>query len=125
MTDAKATAAADRPKNNVRVGLQKSKALYADVTKHLLAGGEPEVTVSGLGSALPEAVTVVEMLKNQGVVTVKSIQTSRGQDENARRTADKIEITVVKSKDFDTKYAEQQKIREERKAAKATTTEAQ
>ena len=110
---------ADRPKNNVRVGLQKSKALYADVTKHLLAGGESEVIISGLGSALPEAVTVVEMLKNQGVVSVKSIRTSRGQDESARRSADKIEITVVKTKDFDAKYAEQQKAREERKAAKA------
>jgi len=116
MADAKI---ADRAKNNVRVGLQKSKSLYADVAKHLLAGGESEVIISGLGSAVPEAVTVAEMLKNQGVVTVKSIRTSRGQDENARRSADKIEVTVVKSKDFDTKYAEQQKAREERKAAKA------
>ncbi len=115
MTDAKA----DRPKNNVRVGSQKSKALYADVTKHLLAGGEPEVTVSGLGSALPDAVTVVEMLKNQGMVIVKRINTARGAAENgARHAADKIEIVVVKSKEFDSKYAEQQKVRDERKAAK-------
>jgi len=120
MTDAKA-APADRPKNNVRVGLQKSKALYADVAKHLLAGGESEVVISGLGSAVPEAVTVVEMLKNQGMVTVKSIRTSRGQDENARRSADKIEIAVVKAKEFDAKYAEQQKARDERKAAKEAT----
>ena len=118
MTAVEAKAVADRPKNNVRVGLQKSNALYADVSKHLLAGGESEVVISGLGSAVPEAVTVVEMLKNQGVVVVKSIRTSRGQDENARRSADKIEIVVVKAKDFDAKYAEQQKVRDARKAAK-------
>ena len=119
MTDAAAAApTVDRPKNNVRVGSQKSKFVYADVAKHLLAGGESEVVITGLGMAVSDVVAITEMLKNQGVVTVKSIQTSRGQDENARRTADKIEITVVKSKDFDTKYAEQQKIREERKAAK-------
>ena len=117
MADAQAPTA-DRPKNNVRVGSQKSKFVYADVVKHLLNGGESQVVITGLGMAVSDVVAITEMLKNQGVVTVKSIQTSRGQDENARRTADKIEITVVKSKDFDTKYAEQQKAREERKAAK-------
>jgi hypothetical protein len=55
MTDAKV----ERPKNNVRVGSHKSNSIYADVAKHLLAGGEPEVTVTGLGSALADAVTVV------------------------------------------------------------------
>ncbi len=115
MTDAKA----DRPSNNVRVGSHKSKPLYADVAKHLLAGGEAEVNVSGLGSAVADAVTVVEMLKNQGMVNVKSITTSRGSVETgARSAADKIEIVVTKSKAFDAKYAEQQKEREARKAAK-------
>ncbi len=115
MTDAKA----DRPSNNVRVGSQKSKTLYADVAKHLLAGGESEVNVSGLGSAVADAVTVVEMLKNQGMVNVKRITTSRSSVESgARHAADKIEIILTKSKDFDSKYAEQQKARDARKAAK-------
>ncbi len=107
----------DRPKNTVRVSAQKSKPLYADVAKHLLAGGEPEVIVTGLGSALADAVSVAEMLKNQGMVVVKRIATSRGSVETgARYAADKIEIVVTKSKAFDTKFAEQQKEREARKA---------
>jgi hypothetical protein len=59
------------------------------------------------------------MLKNQGMVNVKSISTSRGSVETgARHSADKIEVVVTKSKAFDVKYAEQQKARDERKAAK-------
>jgi len=112
----------ERPKNNVQVGSQRSKFLYADLTKHLLHGGESEVIISALGQAISDAVAVVEMLKNQGVVVVKRIHTSRGEEEHARRrTSDKIEIVVTKSKDFDVKYAEQQKLREEKKAAKEAT----
>jgi DNA-binding protein Alba len=112
----------ERPKNNVQVGTQRSKFLYADLAKHLLHGGEAEVVISALGQAISDAVAVVEMLKNQGVVTVKSIHTSRGEEETARRRlSDKIEITVVKSADFAVKYAEQQKQREERKLAKEAT----
>jgi DNA-binding protein Alba len=109
----------NRPKNVVRVGSQRSKYLYVDLTKHLLHDGEKEVIVSALGQAISDAVAVVEMLKNQGMVTVTRIHTSRGEEETARRhTADKIEITVVKTGTFDATYAEQQAKREEQKAAK-------
>ena len=115
MSDAKD----NRPKNVVRVGSQRSKYLYVDLAKHLLHGGEKEVIVSALGQAISDAVAVVEMLKNQGMVTVTRIHTSRGEEETARRhTADKIEITVIKTATFDATYAEQQAKREEQKAAK-------
>eukprot|EP00455_Lapot_gusevi_P045187 TRINITY_DN5750_c0_g1_i3.p1 TRINITY_DN5750_c0_g1~~TRINITY_DN5750_c0_g1_i3.p1 ORF type:complete len:133 (-),score=42.78 TRINITY_DN5750_c0_g1_i3:339-737(-) len=116
MSDAAKTDATkvERPKNNVQVGSQRSKFLYADLAKHLLNSGEPTVVISALGQAISDAVAVVEMLKNQGVVQVKQIYTSRGEEETARRRlSDRIEITVVKSADFDAKYAEQQKQREE------------
>jgi DNA-binding protein len=115
----------ERPKNNVQVGSQRSKFLYADLAKHLLHSGESTVVISALGQAISDAVAVVEMLKNQGVVTVKQIYTSRGEEETARRRlTDKIEITVVKSADFDATYAEQQKQRDEKKATKEATKEA-
>jgi DNA-binding protein Alba len=127
MSDAKQSDApkVERPKNNVQVGSQRSKYLYADLAKHLLHSGEATVVISALGQAISDAVAVVEMLKNQGVADVKNIYTSRGEEETARRRlSDKIEITVVKSADFDAKYAEQQKQREEKKAAKEATKEA-
>ena len=114
-----AVAQADRIKNNVQVGAQRSKFLYADLSKHLLAGGETEVFITALGQAISDAVAVVEMLKHQGMVTVTKIETSRGTDDSARqRLAEKISITVTKTKDFDALYAEQLKQREEKKAAR-------
>ena len=106
-----------RRKNNVQVGSQRSKFVYADLTKHLLNGGEPEVELSALGFCVSDCVAVAEMLKNQGMVTVKRIETSRATDSNVRRhNTDKISIIVVKAPGFATKYAEQQKQREARKA---------
>lgn len=103
----------DKKENNVRVSGAKRKFVYVDYTKHRLAEGVPEIFISGLGSAIADAVSVAELLKNQGLVEVKQIRTSRGDAEAARNNyVDKIEITVVKSKDFDAKYAEQQKQRE-------------
>lgn len=119
-TDKKTTAAAERPKNNVRVGSQRSKFVYADLAKHLLHDGEKEVVFTALNASISDAVAVVEMLKNQQLVTVTKIHTSRGEDESARRPgSDKIEIVVTKAKDFDKIYAEQQKEREAKKAEKA------
>lgn len=119
------TAHDDRPKNHVRVGFRGSKFLYVDITKHLLHDGEPEVVVSALGMAINEAVSVVEMLKDQDMVTVTRIYTSRGEVENTRRKAptDKIEITVIKTPGFDQKYEEHQKVREEKRAAKESAGE--
>jgi DNA-binding protein len=120
MTDVAAPAkkADDRRKDNVQVGTNRSKAVYADVTKHLLAGGETTVELSALGNAITEAVGVAEMLKNQGIVVIKKIETSRGVADARRQNTDKISIFVGKAKEFDKLYAEQQKTREERKAAK-------
>jgi DNA-binding protein len=109
----------DKKKNNVRVSANKSKFVYADVSKHLLNDGEAFVELSALGAAIADCVAVVEMLKNQGMVTVKKIETSRGVLTARRATTDKISITVVKSKEFDAKYKEQQAQRETRKAEAA------
>ncbi|CAD2219528.1 hypothetical protein AGDE_03952 [Angomonas deanei] len=104
---------------NVRVSAGKRKYAYVDFTKHRLHEGASEIVVSGLGSAIADAVSVVELLKNQGLVVVKKIRTSRGDVEEARSNyVDKIEITVAKTADFEAKYAEQQKAREEAAAAK-------
>ncbi|RNF07232.1 hypothetical protein TraAM80_03525 [Trypanosoma rangeli] len=109
----------ERPKNAVRVGFHGSKFLYVDITKHLLHDGEKEVSVSALGKAINEAVSVVEMLKDQQMVVVKKINTSRGGGEGARNnTVDKIEIVVTKAPGFNEKYEEQQKIRETKKLEK-------
>jgi len=110
----------DKKKNNVRVSSNKSKFVYADVTKHLLNDGEAFVELSALGAAIADCVAVVEMLKNQGMVTVKKIETSRGVLNARRATTDKISITVVKAKDFETKYKEQLAQRETRKAEAAS-----
>jgi DNA-binding protein len=111
----------DKKKNNVRVSSNKSKFVYADVTKHLLNDGEAFVELSALGAAIADCVAVVEMLKNQGMVTVKKIETSRGVLNARRATTDKISITVIKAKDFETKYKEQLAQRETRKAEAAST----
>jgi len=86
--------------------------VYCDLAKHLLAGGEPDVEISALGKAIADAVSVVEMLKNQGMVTVTKIHTCRGEEAAAkRRTTDKISITVTRSENFSRIYAEQQSKR--------------
>ena len=105
----------ERPKNNVRVGSRGTKFLYADLVKHLLSDGEKEVVISALNVGIADAVSVAEMLKSQGCVTVQKISTSRGADGN-RNSADKIEIVVVKTSEFDRIYADQQRERADKKA---------
>lgn len=102
----------DRPSNNVQVGKQRSNFVYADLTKHLLANGEKEVEISALGSVIADCVAVVEMLKNQGMVTVKKIETSRGTETHARRdSTDKIAIWVVPTPAFPELYKKQMEER--------------
>ncbi|EPY37133.1 hypothetical protein STCU_00164 [Strigomonas culicis] len=108
----------------VRVSVNKRKFAYVDFAKHRLHEGEKEIIFSGLGSAIADAVSVVELLRNQGLVNIKSIRTSRGDVEAARsKFVDKIEIVVTKSSDFDAKYEEQQKVREAAAAAKEKESE--
>ncbi|EAN84475.1 hypothetical protein C3747_37g904c [Trypanosoma cruzi] len=98
----------------VRVGVDRRNFAYVDFTKHRLHEGKPEVIITGLGRAISDAVAVVEILKNQGLVTVKKITTSRGNVKSSSTSViDKIEILVVKSKEFDSIYEEQQKRKDE------------
>ncbi|KAG5509531.1 hypothetical protein JKF63_06236 [Porcisia hertigi] len=104
----------------VRVSSNKRKFGYVDYAKHRLHEGYAEVMISALGTAIADAVSVVEMLKNQGVVEVKKIYTARAHFDDVRTsTTDKIEVTVVKSADFDAIYDQQQKDRELAKARAA------
>lgn len=101
----------------VRVSSLKRKYTYVDYAKYRLNEGFAEVTVSALGSAISDAVSVVELLKSQGMVVVKKIRTDRAKFSDSRAVhTDKIEIIVVKSPDFDVLFAEQQRQREEAKA---------
>jgi len=106
-----------RDDNNVQVGRGRSNFVYADLTKHLLANGKEEVEVSALGSVISDAVAVVEMLKNQGLVVVSKIHTSRGAGTNARsETTDSMSIWVKKAPGFATEYARQMAERKSREA---------
>ena len=106
-----------RPDGNVQVGRGRSNFVYADLTKHLLANGQEQVEISALGSIISDAVAVVEMLKNQGLVSVAKIETSRGAGTNARSaTTDKIAIWVQKTPGFAVEYERQMKERKEKQA---------
>ncbi len=104
------------PKNHIRVSPKKSKFLYVDITKYLLNEGETFVDISGLGSAIAEVVDIVEVLKGQGLVKAVKIETSRTTTES-RRPTDRLIIRVVKAPTFDKVFAEQQAMKEARKAA--------
>ena len=105
----------NRPDGNVQVGRGRSNFVYADLTKHLLANGQEEVEISALGSIISDAVAVVEMLKNQGLVVVSKIETSRGAGTNARSAnTDKIAIWVKKAPGFQAEYDRQMKERKEK-----------
>jgi DNA-binding protein len=109
-----------RPDGNVQVGRGRSNFVYADLTKHLLAGGQKEVEISALGSIISDAVAVVEMLKNQGLVVVSKIETSRGAGTNARSaTTDKIAIWVQRAPGFETEYERQMAERKAKLAKEA------
>ncbi|KAH9600155.1 DNA/RNA-binding protein Alba-like [Trypanosoma melophagium] len=97
----------------VRVAAKGRNFGYVDFTKHRLHEGGAEIIISGLGLAISDAVAVAEILKNQGLVVVKAITTSRGSIKPLAPLIDKIEIVVAKSKDFDSIYEEQQKRKSE------------
>lgn len=106
-----------KAKNNVQVASRRDKTQFVFEAAQLLNDGEAEVVITALGQAISDAADVVQQLKDNGVVAVKRINTSRGEVESARRrVTDKIEITVVKSATFDVKYAELVRQQEEKKS---------
>ena len=107
--------AKEHKKGCIQVSSFSRKFVFIDLAKHMLASGEPFVEISALGAAISDCVSVVEVLKNQGMVEVTKIETCRGVEGAKRANSDKIIIHVVKTKEFDAKYAEQQAIREAKK----------
>lgn len=103
---------------DVRVSFKKPAYAYVDFVKHRFNEGAQEVTISGLGRAICGAVSVADLLRTQGLVTITKIQTSRGEIKKSQ-TTDRIVIIVTKAKDFDKMYEQQQIEQEERKKARA------
>lgn len=115
------TSATEVPSNVVRVGLQKANAISAEQAKLRLHEGAGEITITALDLAISSAVIVAQMLRDQKMVEITKIYTRRGPlntEEKKSRVCDQIEIKVVKTPEFDAIYAEQAKVRAERKAAR-------
>ncbi|KAL7695667.1 Alba [Lotmaria passim] len=115
------TSATEVPSNVVRVGLQKANTISAEQAKLRLHEGAGEITITALDLAISSAVIVAQMLRDQKMVEITKIYTRRGPlnaEEKKSRVCDQIEIKVVKTPEFDEIYAEQAKVRAERKAAR-------
>ena len=96
-----------KPKNQVRIGGQKSKFIHADQVKNLLIDGQKEVSVIAYSASISDAIAVVEMLKAQKLVRTTKIQTSTAENGN-----ECIEMVVEKDIDFDSVIEKQQAERE-------------
>jgi hypothetical protein len=105
------------PSNVVQVSTRKTIFPYIEMTKRLLQQGEKEVQLSGLGLSINSVASIADVLQKTGYCTIKHLETSRGGVEEAkRRNLPRIQIWVVKTGDFDSKYATELKDREVRKA---------
>lgn len=112
----------EAPRDIVRIGLQKSHYVSIEQTKERLHEGVSEVTISALDQAINSAITVVQILKDQNLVKVTKISTGRSAMKDVGkkgRLCDRMEVMVVKTPEFDEIYAEQMKLREEKRAARA------
>ncbi|KAI5057206.1 hypothetical protein GOP47_0027221 [Adiantum capillus-veneris] len=92
-------------KNKIQVSnTKKPLFFYVNLSKRFMQQYE-EVELSALGMAISTVVTVVEILKNNGLAVVKKIYTSTIDigDEMRGRTVQKpkMEITLKKSDKFD------------------------
>eukprot|EP01003_Olkasia_polycarbonata_P005412 NODE_504_length_845_cov_90.989950_g444_i0.p1 GENE.NODE_504_length_845_cov_90.989950_g444_i0~~NODE_504_length_845_cov_90.989950_g444_i0.p1 ORF type:complete len:137 (+),score=39.35 NODE_504_length_845_cov_90.989950_g444_i0:97-507(+) len=113
----------ERIKNKIQVSTKRSIFLYVNLAKRLLAEGEPEVELSGLGLAINAVVSCAEILKNQKLVIVKKIATSMSEVQNAQNqrqaTVPKLQVFVTKSEQFEEVYATQQANKDAAKAEAA------
>eukprot|EP01012_Entosiphon_sulcatum_P002237 TRINITY_DN10447_c0_g1_i2.p1 TRINITY_DN10447_c0_g1~~TRINITY_DN10447_c0_g1_i2.p1 ORF type:complete len:136 (+),score=32.67 TRINITY_DN10447_c0_g1_i2:109-516(+) len=115
---APAAPAQDRPKNKIQVSTRRSLFLYVNIAKRLLAEGEKEVELSGLGLAINAVVSCAEILKNQKLVNVNRIETSMSEVQGSKNaTVPRLQVFVSKSAQFDEIYASQQAVQQ--KAAEA------
>nr|CCC52973.1 conserved hypothetical protein [Trypanosoma vivax Y486] len=100
----------------LRVSRQRRYYIYLEFVKHRFHDGVTEIIVSGLGQAISDAVAVAEILKNQGLITVKRITTSQGRAEpRTKSVIHSIEILIEKAPNFDSIYDEQQRRKTEKK----------
>eukprot|EP01102_Stenamoeba_stenopodia_P019523 TRINITY_DN73_c0_g1_i1.p1 TRINITY_DN73_c0_g1~~TRINITY_DN73_c0_g1_i1.p1 ORF type:complete len:112 (+),score=26.48 TRINITY_DN73_c0_g1_i1:197-532(+) len=86
----------DKRKNKIKVSSAKSVFFYVDLATRFLKQ-EEEVELSGLGFAITTVVTISEILKNNGVAEVKSIQTSTMDVRDRPTQKAKIQIILVRS----------------------------
>ena len=98
-------AADNARKNKIQVSnTKKPLFFYVNLAKRFMQQYE-EVELSALGMAISTIVTVVEILKNNGLVIVKKLYTSTIDIGNERHgqmvQKPKMEITLKKSDNFD------------------------
>lgn len=93
----------ERPRNRIQVSREKRPLnFFIGLAKKFLVS-EDEVELSGLGLAVTTVVTVAEILKNSGHVTITKITTSlvdMQTDSRGNMPKAKIQIWIKKSPDF-------------------------
>eukprot|EP00026_Physarum_polycephalum_P011736 Phypoly_transcript_11978.p1 GENE.Phypoly_transcript_11978~~Phypoly_transcript_11978.p1 ORF type:complete len:117 (+),score=28.61 Phypoly_transcript_11978:444-794(+) len=98
-------------RNKIKVSSGRSVFFYVDLATRFLKDQE-DVELSGLGYAITTVVTIAEILKNQGIASVKKINTSTMDIKERPVSKAKIEITLIKTPKFF-------EIVEQKEAAKA------
>eukprot|EP01111_Echinosteliopsis_oligospora_P001078 TRINITY_DN1141_c0_g1_i1.p1 TRINITY_DN1141_c0_g1~~TRINITY_DN1141_c0_g1_i1.p1 ORF type:complete len:169 (-),score=78.98 TRINITY_DN1141_c0_g1_i1:94-600(-) len=110
-TPASTSAAAQASRDKIKIASGTPVFFYVDLTTRFLKDQET-VELSALGNAIATVVSISEILKNQGIATIKKVHTTTMEISERKVTKAKIEITVAKTPDFF-------KIIEQRDAAKA------
>jgi len=86
-------------RNKIKVSTGRSVFFYVDLATRFLKDQE-EVELSGLGYAITTVVTIAEILKTQGIASVKKLGTSTMDTQDRPAGKAKIQITVVKTPKF-------------------------
>jgi len=90
---------AEEDRNKIKVATGRSVFFYVDLATRFLKDQE-EVELSGLGFAITTVVTIAEILKTQGIASVKKLGTSTMDTQDRPSGKAKIQITLVKTPKF-------------------------
>jgi len=86
-------------RNKIKVSTGRSVFFYVDLATRFLKD-QDEVELSGLGYAITTVVTIAEILKNQGIASVKKLGTSTMDSSDRPASKAKIQITIIKTPKF-------------------------
>jgi len=98
--------------NKIKVATGRSVFFYVDLATRFLKDQE-EVELSGLGFAITTVVTIAEILKTQGIASVKKLGTSTMDTQDRPSGKAKIQITLVKTPKFFDILAAKQKAQQQ------------